>query len=214
MDTTNRRLVAVFPDRQLAERAIEDAVGAGASRSEIRIGEDVDERAAMRGEMRQELEGAVLSAQAVIALPKEAAKGTAAMILLYGVACAAALMLLTPFLLTDLSIPLRLLILGGIGFVAGSTIGIVVGPGFSAKGPNEPIAAERGVTVSLPLTDPGLRNVFRDAGAIRVDEVTDEGEPVINLAAEGDGQDRSASERMSDTLTEGEGESQPYTQRQ
>lgn len=200
MDTTNRRLVAVFPDRQSAERAVEDAVGAGARRSDIRIGEELDERAAMRGEMRQELESSFVSAQGAFAYPKEAWKGGALMTLLCAAACAVLLMLLAPFVLTDLSLGLRLVILGGIGLVAGSTIGIIVGPGFSAKGPNESMATERGITVSLPLTDNGLGNVFRNAGAIRVDEVTTQGEPVINLTAEGDGADRTASERMSDNL--------------
>lgn len=204
MDTTNRRLVAVFPDRQIAERAVQDAVGAGARREDIRIDEELDERASMRGEMRQELESAFISPQAVVALPKEAAKGTGAMVLLYGLACGLAMMVLAPFVLSDMGLGARLAILGGIGFVAGATIGIVVGPGFSAKGPNEPIAAERGVTVSLPLTDEGLAEIFRNAGAIRVDEVTDQGEPIINLTSDGDGEDRDGLERMSDTLSEGD----------
>lgn len=213
MDTTNRRLVAVFPDRQSAERAVEDAVRAGANRSDIRIDEELDERAAMRGEMRQELEGSFVSAQGGFAYPKEAWQGGALMILAYGAACALALMLLTPFLLTDLSVGLRLLILGGIGFTAGGTIGLIVGPGFSAKGPNERIAAERGITVSLPLSDSGLENVFRNSGAIRIDEVTDQGEPIINLTADGDGHDRGPIERMTDDLTDSEGGSRPFNRR-
>lgn len=213
MDTTNRRLVAVFPDRQSAERAVEDAVGAGARRSDIRIGEEMDERAAMRGEMRQELEGSFVSAQGAFAYPKEAWKGGAVMTLLCAAACAVLLMLLAPFVLSGLGLGLRLLILGGIGLVAGSTIGIIVGPGFSAKGPNEPMATERGVTVSLPLTDHGLEDVFRNAGAIRVDEVTTEGEPIINLTAEGDGKDRGPVERMTDDLTDDKGGSVPFNRR-
>lgn len=210
MDTTKRRLVAVFATDEGAERAIEQAVEAGVARDEIQMG-DAAERASMRAEMRQELEGSLLNAQAVIALPKEAAKGAGATAILYGVACALAMMVLAPFLLTEMSLVARLVILGGIGFVAGSTIGIIVGPGFSAKGPNEPIAAERGITVSVPLTSDGLRDVFTNAGAIRVDEVTEQGEPIINLASDGDGRDRSASQRMSDILSDSEGESEPYT---
>ena len=210
MDTTNRRLVAVFPDRQSAERAVEDAVGAGARRSDIRVGDEVDERSAMRGEMRQELESSFISAQGAFAYPKEAWKGGGLATLLYGAAGALALMLLTPFVLTNMGIGARLLILGGIGLVAGATIGIIVGPGFSAKGPNEAIAAERGVTVSLPLTDEGLPKVFRNAGAIRVDEVTAAGEPIINLSSEGDDEDRGAVERMTDDLTDNKGGSVPF----
>ena len=207
MDTTNRRLVAVFPDRQIAERAVEDAVGAGARREDISIGEELDERAAMRGEMRQELESAWISPQAAVAVPKEAAKGAGVMVLVYGIACAVLAMLLAPFILGDLPTVARMLILAAIGFTAGATIGIVVGPGFAAKGPNESIAAERGVTVALPLTDNGLREVFRNAGAIRVDEVTDQGEPIINLTSGGDGEDRGAMERTADDLTE---DSRPF----
>ena len=213
MDTTNRRLVAVFPDRKTAEQAVEHAVGAGVDRSLIRMDEELDERASMRGEMRQELEGSFVSAQGAFAYPKEAWKGGSLTMLLLGVVGAVGLMLLTPFVLTDMSIVARLVILGGIGLVAGSTIGLVVGPGFSAKGPNEPIAAERGITVSLPLNDEGLRNVFTNAGAIRVDEVTDEGEPVINLASEGDGEDRGGLERMSNDLTADDGGSVPFNRR-
>ena len=213
MDTTNRRLVAVFPDRQSAERAVEDAVSAGANRSDIRIDEELDERAAMRGEMRQELEGSFVSAQGGFAYPKEAWQGGGLTTLICGVVLAVGAMLLAPFLLPNLGLGLRLVLLGGIGFVAGSTIGIIVGPGFSAKGPNERIAAERGVTVSLPLSDSGLENVFRNSGAIRIDEVTDQGEPIINLAAEGDGHDRGAMERMTDDLTDSEGGSRPFNRR-
>ncbi|MFP5326632.1 MAG: hypothetical protein ACLGHT_04020, partial [Acidimicrobiia bacterium] len=130
-----------------------------------------------------------------------------------GVIGAVVIMLLAPFVLTDMSVVSRLVILGACGFVAGSTVGLVAGPGFSAKGPDEPVAAERGVTVSMPLTDPGMREVFSNAGAIRVDEVTDQGEPVINLEAEGDGQDREGVERMADDLTDSEGGNVPFNRR-
>lgn len=209
METTNRRLVAVFSTGDDAERAIERAVDAGVSRDDIQMG-DAAERASMRAEMRQELEGSLISPQAAVALPNEAAKGALGTSLLYGVACAVALMVLAPFLLDDMNLLGRLAILGGIGFVAGSTIGIVVGPGFAAKGPNEPIAAERGIPVSVPLTNDRVREIFMSAGAIRVDEVTDAGEPIINLSSEGDGQDRSAAQRTADDLADSDGGSRPF----
>ena len=165
-------LLAVYPDEQKAKAAATAAQDAGASR--IRLGGRDDMIASLDSEMQEEMTQSWTSPQAFGVIPKEAAKGAA-----IGVPVAAiiGMVIALPFAFFpipgDISMSLwwKFLIAAIVGAVGGATVGFITGAGFSAMGPAEPMAAERGVTVRVDDGRPAVEVALRAAEPIRLDRV-------------------------------------------
>lgn len=173
-------LIGVFRDEQAAREAAE---ATHAPTGDVRVGEGRDNQAALRAEMREEIDHTVVGA-GVGPFTKEMTKG-----LLWGTALASALGLLLglpfgfiPF--GDSTLATRLVITGGVGAAAGAVLGFVLGGGWGgAADSNKRLAAERGVTVAAPDT-PATVKALLEKGPIRVDRVTRDGQPVATVTTE------------------------------
>ncbi len=194
---TSRRdeSLGVYKDREDAEAAAERAERAGVDESEIRIGDEADAKASFQAEMREEMEEAWLSPQAAFVATKEAAKGLS---LAAPIGAAVGALITVPFaVMMSFGISalwLRLLIAVGIGAMAGGTVGFIVGGGMAIKGPDEPLAAERGVTVRVPAAQEEVVAALEEEELIRLDTVAPSGRKTSTVETE--------DERTSDGVVE------------
>jgi len=80
--------------------------------------------------------------------------------------------------------------------VAGATVGLVLGGGLGAKGPAEPLAAARGVTVGVEARsrEEGERvaRIFGPLDPIRVDLMTAFEQPARTVSTEEEEEDRAS----------------------
>jgi hypothetical protein len=180
-------VVAVFADERAARAAADAATRAlGGS---ARVGDGRDEVAALKGEMREELQHTTAGAGNVGPFTKEMTKGIAA-----GVPAAT---LVGAVLALPLAfIPLLSIGLGPrlvIAALVGAAVGFMIG-GFTAKGPGHPLAAERGTTVAIDVRTPDeielVTQLLEQHRPIRIDLTTMEGNAVSTLATEEDPPDR------------------------
>jgi hypothetical protein len=177
------RIVATFRGPEEARRAVEAARRAG---FEVRPGDPVDRRGAIRGEMADELESTVAGPGSVGPFTKSMSKG-----LVRWVPLGTLLGALGGFLLGFLPWPGGLdlgikLVLGAvIGAFAGATAGFTAG-GFVRPERREedrrPLQAEAGSTVAVSVGDADearrARGVLEEAKPVRIDETDSEGFPV------------------------------------
>ncbi|MEA3077549.1 MAG: hypothetical protein QOF60_2457 [Actinomycetota bacterium] len=184
-DTVNE-VVAVFRTEQDAEEAARDVrsvLGRGP-----RVGGRTAEVESLKAEMREELEHTVVGPGSIGPFTKEMTKG-----LLVGVTLGVIVgfvvsvpLGLVPF--PSVGLGTRLVIAGVVGAFAGATIGFVDGGGLAAKGPLEPLAAERGTPVVVDVRTPDeirrATDAFRRHGPIRVDLTTADGRPITTLTNE------------------------------
>ena len=177
--------LGVFKDRESAETAAERAQSAGADRSGMRVGDDADTRASLEAEMREEMEESWLSPQAAVVATKEAAKGMSLAIPL-AAAAGAVVTLPLAFLVTfgDTSLWVRIVIALSVGAVGGGTVGFIVGGGMAIKGPDEPLAAERGVTVRVADARGDVVEALADEEPIRLDTVAPSGRKTSTVTTE------------------------------
>jgi hypothetical protein len=151
--TFENRVVGVFGDRGVAERAARAAQrAAGLSEGQIQIDAEADERFALRGEMREEVDHTVAGPGPVGPYTKEMTKGLIRSQILWvpiGVVVGLALAFIP---IGDTSMAFRLVLWGIVGAVAGAVASLAIGGGLSAKGPREPMAVERGVTVGIMVS--------------------------------------------------------------
>jgi F0F1-type ATP synthase assembly protein I len=184
-DTVNE-VVAVFRNEHDAEEAARDVrsvLGRGP-----RIGGRDAEVESLKSEMREELEHTIAGPGNIGPFTKEMTKGIVVGVTL-GVIVGFVVTVplgLVPF--PTVGLGLRLVIAGFVGAFAGATVGFVDGGGFAAKGPLEPLAAERGTPVVIDVRTPDevrrATDAFRRHGAIRVDLTTADGTPVTTLTTE------------------------------
>lgn len=177
--------LGVFQDRQRAEAAAERLREAGVDESHIRVGHDADSRASLEAEMREEMEESWLSPQGAFLAPKEAAKGLS-LVIPIGVAVGVLVALPFAFFSTfgGASIWLRLVIAVATGAIAGGTIGFIVGGGMAVKGPDEPLAAERGVPVRVADAGDEVVDALADEDPVRLDTVAPSGRKTSTVETE------------------------------
>ena len=193
-------LVGVFGDEQEAEaaaRRVGDRTGEG---SGVRVGDPRDEVASLEGEMREETSESFLSPQSGFLLTKEMAKGTR-----IGVPAATLLgaLVALPFALIpfgDFSFVGRLITLAAIGATGGAVFGFILGAGLSAKGPRDPMAAEKGTTVAVSASDPEAREALTERRPLRVDKVSDGGQAAETVATDEEPKPGDTAKGIADTV--------------
>lgn len=175
------RLVAVFRSRSEAIAAARAAGEAGVPA--VRVGDESDRRAALTAEMHDEVDHTIAGPGNVGPWTFEMSRG---MVLGGLVGAAAGLVLALPFAAIGFGgfvAWVRLLVVGVAGALAGGTAGWVVGGGFGARRDDEPLAAERGVTVSAPASEAAERSLAA-ARPLRLDLVGADGSLVRTLCSE------------------------------
>jgi len=189
-------VVAVFRNRPSADEAIRQSVALGVPVSAIHQDDPEDQVAALRGEMREELEHTIIGPGPVGPATKEQTKALRVS-LPVATAIGAAVGILFGFLpIGHAAIGLRVLIGAICGAVAGATVGLVLGGGLGAKEPAEPLAAERGVTVRVDarsLEDgEHVARLFGRLDPIRVDLMTAFEQPARTVTTEEEEEDRAS----------------------
>lgn len=172
------QVLGVFRDARAA-RAAADAA-AGVAGRPTRTGQD--EVASLQAEMREELDNSIVGAGNVGPFTKEMTKGLVIGTLLGLVVGFVVTVPLGFVPLGSIGLFPRLLIAAVVGGFAGATMGFVTGGGFGAKGPAQPMAAERGTTVSVAVASAEeatkVAEAMRGHDPIRIDLTTAEGEPI------------------------------------
>jgi hypothetical protein len=188
MASTTHEIVGVFRTPEAA-RAAADAAGRVVTGSTPpRVGGAGDDVASLKAEMREEMQHTTAGAGNVGPFTKEMTKGLSTGTVV-GVIAGALLAL--PIGLIEweptLGLAMRLMIAAVVGAVAGGTVGFMMG-GFTAKGPGQALAAERGTTVVIDVRTPEeierVTEAMRGHDPIRIDLTTAEGDAVSTLTTE------------------------------
>jgi hypothetical protein len=104
------------------------------------------------------------------------------------------------FFARDVSFAVRLGAAIGVGVALGGTMGFVL-TSLGAKGPSEPMAAERGVTVRVHSDRDDVRAAMLEAHPIRLDVIDDTGKPIETIATEEQESDTGAVQDLGDRMT-------------
>jgi hypothetical protein len=179
------RLIAVYDSEDAARAAVRALERSGIETAQVRIGDARDHVAAIKGEMRSELMHTVAGPGNVGPWTKEMTEGSLVGVVAGGVI---GVLLALPFAAWDWGLALwtRLLTVAVVGAICGATVGWIVGGGFAAKRPDEPLAAERGVTVAVP-SSVAARAALVGTDARRIDLVEPDGHAVTNVAERDEG---------------------------
>lgn len=167
--TANERIVAVFPDEAVAERAAAEARNRGAR--DVAINNPNDDVRALVGEMREETSESWAGPSVGIYTPEMARHipGPTAAFALAGALLALPLAFLD---FGDVSLIGRVVIALFSGAVAGGTIGFLVGGFLGARRrANRDLAEERGVVVGIQGGNPAAAEALIEAGPMRVDRL-------------------------------------------
>jgi hypothetical protein len=176
--------VAVFRDRNEAERVAADLRAAGVPGDAVRIGDERDTLGSIRSEMRDELDHSTGAERA----------GWLAVVL--GAVIGAVVGLPFAFIPTDdLAWSARLLVTCGIGALAGAAVGFVAGGSLALGGPADQVAAQRGVTLALEDDVDRARGIVVARRPLRLDLVEAGQLPVEPLATDDDHEVRGRLER-------------------
>lgn len=180
-------VIGVFRDEGSA-RAAADAASRAVSGASPRVGVEGDEVASLKGEMREEMQHTTAGAGNVGPFTKEMTKGLGVGVIggsIIGLVLGLGLGLI-PW--GNVGLGARLIIGAIVGVAAGATFGFVAGGGHAAKGPSEPLAAERGTTVSIDVRTPEeverVSEAMRGHGPIRIDVATAEGDAMSTVTTE------------------------------
>lgn len=170
-------LMAVYGSEDAARAAAERAVHAGATR--VRVGSRADMVASLDAEMQSEMHNSWASPQGFGVMPEEAAEGVAVGVplaaLIGALVMLPAALLPLPGALADMAVWPKLLIAAVVGAVGGATVGFILGAGLNAKGPAEPMAAEKGVTVRVDDGHPAVEKALCEIRPIRLDRLHPDG---------------------------------------
>ena len=180
-----KRLVAVYPERAIAEGAAHDLRAHGL---EPELETPEDEVLSLRSEMQEEARHTVFAAGNIGPFTKEMSYSIVFQVLMYSLLGA---LIVFPFgfiPIGGVSLGARLLIAVIAGGFAGAVIGFVLGGGFGMKDPSEAtMAAERGVTLAVEVpeerTDEALKILDRPK-IIRLDQLTADGVPEGTIETE------------------------------
>jgi hypothetical protein len=203
---TEHDAVAVYASLDEADTVVRALVDARVSRERIVCDDGAADRASLRGEMREELERSFVAPQAALAMTKDMTEGAAAMVPI-GVLVGALLGLPLGFIeIGELPLWGRLLIAAAIGAFTGSLVGLIVGAGAGAKGPVDPMAAEKGVTVRVRSADGRALEILHAHHPLRLDVVTPEGIPEGYLPEDGAASVIEGGHRVADRMDQGGGD--------
>ncbi len=196
------RLIAVYDTDDEARNAVHALERSGVDAVNVRIADARDHLSAVEGEMRSETTSAVAGSAIVGPLTREMARGG-----LLGIVVGALVGLLVALPLAFIEIGglarwVSALLVLGIGAIVGATAGWVVAGSFAAKRPDEPLAAERGTTVAVPLSDVAQQALV-STNARRIDIVEADGHPVSIVAERAPAHDRTMREIARHMRTEG-----------
>jgi len=176
------RFVAVYPSELEARAAADAAVRAGARPDEVRLGDERDVIASVKGEMRDEFDHTTPGPPSAGSL-REMSKGMLVGAAVGGLIGAVIALPFAAIAFGGLGAGARLLIVAVCGAFVGSVAGWVIGGGFGAPAPDEPLAAERGVTVTAPATEP-IERALTAESPIRLDLLDQEGQPIAPVATD------------------------------
>ena len=190
--TANERIVAVFPDEAVAERAAAEARNRGARN--VAINDPNDDVRALVGEMREETSESWAGPSIGIYSPEMARHipGPTAAFALAGALLALPLAFLDFGNVSGIG---RIIIALFSGAVAGGTIGFLAGGFLGARRrANLDLAEERGVVVGIQGGNPAAAEALIEAGPMRVDRVAGQ-VPIDTVSSH---EERSPSETMKD----------------
>ena len=179
----HHELLAVYPDQETADRVIEE-LRTRFYQQDAHEGTTQDRRDALNAEMSDEMRATYAAPQAGFIYPKESMK-TAAWMTPLAIVAGIVVMLPLAFLAHGMTLFMRIAAAAGVGAALGLTAALVL-MGLGQKNPDEPMAAERGVTVRVPDDRDELRQVMLDAHPIRLDVVDDRGRPIQTIATDPD----------------------------
>jgi hypothetical protein len=179
------RLVAVYDSEDDARAALRSLERAGIESGDVRVADPRDRLAAIEGEMRGEVMHSVAGPGNVGPFTKEMAQGSVLGVLVGGVI---GLVIALPFAAIDFGFVWwgRMLLLAIVGAVVGATIGWIIGGGFGAKRPDEPLAGESGITLAVETSIPA-RQALLTTNARRIDIVEADGHAVNTLSERSEG---------------------------
>jgi hypothetical protein len=179
----HHELLAVYPDQETADRVIEE-LRTRFYQDDAHEGTDEDRRDALNAEMSDEMRASYAAPQAGFIYPKESMK-TVAWMMPLAIVVGALVMLPLAFFVHGMTLFVRVAAAVGVGAALGATSALVL-MALGQKNPDEPMAAERGVTVRVPDDRDELRRVMLEAHPIRLDVVDDRGRPIETIATEPD----------------------------
>src|SRR4051812_45582168 len=181
------RLVAVYDSEDQAREAVRALERSGVDVAQVRIADDRDHISAIEGEMRSESVNTVAGPGNVGPFTKEMTRGSLLGIL---VGAVVGFLAALPFAIVgvfDMSTWAGALLVEGVGIIVGATVGWIIGGAFAARRDDEPLAAEQGTTVAVPLSKDAEATLIA-TNARRIDIVEPDGQPVTVVAERDDGE--------------------------
>jgi hypothetical protein len=170
------RLVAVYDTEDEARRAVRALERSGVDIAQVRVADDRDHLSSIEGEMRSETVGTVAGRGSRPPINEM----TRASLLGLAVGGLIGFLVALPFAIIgvgDLSLFAGAVLVECVGIVAGATAGWLIADSFAARRPEEPLAAERGTTVAVPLSEQA-RDALTTTNPRRIDIVERDGHPV------------------------------------
>jgi hypothetical protein len=182
---SDRELLVVYADQATADAARDALRERGVPDHAIHVGEEPDVVAGLRAEMHEELSRAWVVPNAGVVYPEEAGRG---LVLLSAVGAAVGLLAAFPLALIDLGSTywVRWVVWAVVGVAFGLAVALVAGPATAAPRPGVPPAAARGVLLRVEDDTAELRHLLADLEAVRIDEVTHDGDPVGTILSDHD----------------------------
>jgi hypothetical protein len=171
-----RRLVAVYDTEDEARNAVRVLERSGVDVAQVRLADDRDHVSSIKGEMRSETVHAVAGPGNVGPLTKEMTGGSLLGLVLGGLV---GFLLALPVAIVGIGGLSRVVggaVVAGVGIVVGATAGSLIAGAFAAKRPEEPLAAERGTTLAVPLSEQ-VQQMLTTTNPRRVDLVEADGHP-------------------------------------
>ena len=199
-------MLGVFEDDEQAEAAARRARAAGVEESAIHVGEARDEITSLQAEMQDEAENSFLSPQAAVLATKEMSKALSLAVPLGAVIGAGLMVPLAFFVFTDFSLFGRVTVALFTGGLAGATVGAVAGGGLGARGPANPLAAERGVTVRVDDGRQEVADALAQEDPVRLDKLSQSGVRLDTVTTEEDRTDDGVVQDVSRKVQQGEGD--------
>lgn len=181
--SSERELVAVYPDRHRADAARQALCDGGTPPERIHIDEDLAALESLKGEMHDELSRAWVIPNAGVAYPSEAARGLLlSSVIGVGLGVAAAF----PLALIDVgsSYWVRWVVFALVGASFGATVSLVAGSAAGAPRPGALPAAVRGTVVRVEDDSPEIQRILTELGPLRIDEFSHDGLPISTVYTE------------------------------
>jgi hypothetical protein len=174
-------IVAVLSDPEMARGVARRIESLGIPPWSIRMNDAAANVEAMKAEMREEADNTIVGPGSIGPFTREMSRGIVRQVAVWTLALAvlAAPVGLIGFI--DLPVVTRVVIAAAVGAVAGSVIGFMLGGGLGAKDGYDPLATERGITLSITTPDTLAAEVVRivcDAQPLRLDLGSLEGSPL------------------------------------